>query len=78
MKDKKKKPEVQSGSVFELNPWPSFIQNRLDLWDKYKAQYDAELAAKPDVNIAVTLPDGKVVEAKAWKSSPYDIAKSIR
>lgn len=77
MKEKKKKTEETSG-ISELNPWPEYIQNRLTLWDKFKAQYDEQLASKPEVSIVVTLPDGKSVEAKAWKTSPYDVAKGIR
>lgn len=28
--------------------------------------------------ITVTFPDGKTTDAKAWQSTPYDVAKSIR
>ena len=77
MKEKKKKEDT-SGSVSELNPWPEYIQKRIQLWDKYKAQYVEQLAAKPEVSIVVTLPDGKTVEAQAWRSTPYDVAKGIR
>jgi threonyl-tRNA synthetase len=31
----------------------------------------------PDVPIKVTLPDGKVIDAVAWKTTPMDIAKGI-
>lgn len=47
------------------------------LFDKLKAEYDAEIAAKTPFDIKVTLPDGKEVDAQAWRSSPYDIAKGI-
>ncbi|KAF9407745.1 hypothetical protein HW555_012336 [Spodoptera exigua] len=77
MKEKKKKAEEGSGGVAELNPWPEYIQKRITLWDKFKIQYEEELAKKPDVSIVVTLPDGKTVEAKAWKTTPYDVAKGI-
>lgn len=77
MKEKKKKTEDSSG-VTELNPWPEYIQKRISLWDKYKTEYQEQLAAKPDMSIVVTLPDGKTVEAKAFKTSPYDVAKGIR
>ena len=30
--------------------------------------------AKDPIPIKVTLPDGKVVDGKAWRTSPYDIA----
>ncbi|XP_044265947.1 threonine--tRNA ligase 1, cytoplasmic isoform X1 [Tribolium madens] len=74
---KMKQPSNEKSSVSELKPWPSFIQTRLDLWDKLKAEKDAEIASKPQQAIKVTLPDGKVVEAVAWKTTAYDIAKGI-
>ncbi|KAG6457194.1 hypothetical protein O3G_MSEX010146, partial [Manduca sexta] len=76
MKEKKKKAE-DSGAVSELNPWPEFIKKRITLWDKFKQQHAEELASKPDMSVVVTLPDGKTVEAKAWKTTPYDVAKGI-
>lgn len=79
MKEKKQKAAASpAGGVAELNPWPEYIQKRIDLWDKYKAQYLEELSKKPEVAIAVSLPDGKVVESIAWKTTPYDVAKGIR
>ncbi|XP_019764650.2 threonine--tRNA ligase 1, cytoplasmic isoform X2 [Dendroctonus ponderosae] len=80
MKKEKVKQNVASGDksgVSELKPPPSFIQERLQLWDKLKAQYEADLAAKTPAPIKVTLPDGKVVEATAWKTTVYDVAKGI-
>lgn len=67
----------EKNTVSELKPWPSFIQDRLDLWDKLKAQKEAELASKTPQVICITLPDGKRVEAVAWKTTPYDVAKGI-
>ncbi|XP_025833433.1 threonine--tRNA ligase, cytoplasmic isoform X3 [Agrilus planipennis] len=64
-------------NIKELQPWPSFIQDRLTLWDKLKNQYEAELASKPQTSIKVTLPDGKVVDGTSWKTTAYDIAKGI-
>lgn len=58
-------------------PPPEFIQNRLDLWDKLKIQYLDELNSKPKTEIKVTLPDGKVIPATAWQSTPYDVACGI-
>ena len=53
------------------------FQDRIKLWDKLKAEYDLELAAKEPTPITVTLPDGKTVEGKAWRTSPYEIANGI-
>lgn len=62
----------------ELHPLPNYIEERLVLWNKLKARYDAELSSKPEKSIKVNLPDGKVVEAVAWKTTAYDIARGIR
>lgn len=75
---KEKKQQNANSNLKELNPWPSYIQERLVLWDKLKAKYDEELAKKPEKAIVVTLPDGKKVEATSWKTTPYEIAKGIR
>lgn len=69
---------AEKSTVGELKPWPAFIQDRLALWDKLKVKYDEELASKPDFGIKITLPDGKIVEAVAWKTTAYDVAKGIR
>ena len=34
--------------------------------------------AKERTPIKVTLPDGSIVEGKAWQTTPYDIAVGIR
>lgn len=68
----------EQGALKELNPWPSYIEERLKLWDKLKTAYITELEAKPSTPIKVTLPDGKQVEATAWQTTVYDIAKGIR
>ncbi|XP_039278005.1 threonine--tRNA ligase 1, cytoplasmic isoform X2 [Nilaparvata lugens] len=76
MKEKKKVANPATG-VSEMKPWPSYIQERLSLWDKLKAEYEADLAAKASQPITVTLPDGKEIKGESWKTSPYDIAKGI-
>ncbi|XP_015112477.1 threonine--tRNA ligase, cytoplasmic isoform X2 [Diachasma alloeum] len=77
MKGKEKKTAPEKSAVSELKPWPAYIQDRLDLWDKLKSDYDADVAAKPSAEITVTLPDGKQLPAQSWRSTPYDIAKGI-
>ncbi|XP_060522671.1 threonine--tRNA ligase 1, cytoplasmic isoform X1 [Cylas formicarius] len=83
-KAKMKKEKAKAGSeagdkspAAELKPPPSFIEERLILWNKFKAQYDAEINSKPEGSIKITLPDGKVVEGVAWKTTMYDVAKGI-
>ncbi|KAJ8391696.1 hypothetical protein AAFF_G00086460 [Aldrovandia affinis] len=64
----------------ELNPQPQYIEDRLSLYNKLKEEHDAlmaERAAKDSKPIKVTLPDGKVVDAESWKTTPYLVACGI-
>ncbi|XP_064259508.1 threonine--tRNA ligase 1, cytoplasmic isoform X2 [Passer domesticus] len=68
------------GGRSELNPWPAFINERLEMYNKLKAEHDAllaERAANDSKPIKVTLPDGKQVDAESWKTTPYEIACGI-
>lgn len=47
------------------------------MYDTLRAQYLAEIAAKPKNKITVTLPDGKAIEGLSWESTPYTIACGI-
>lgn len=65
----------------QLSPPPQYIEGRLTLYEKLKAEHDtllAERATKDSQPIKVTLPDGKVVEAESWKTTPYQVACGIR
>ena len=62
----------------QLDPPPAYIQSRIEMFDRLKAKYDAMLAAKESSPIKVTLPDGKEVDGKSWKTTPLEIATSIR
>uniref|UniRef100_A0A8D3E1E2 threonine--tRNA ligase n=1 Tax=Scophthalmus maximus TaxID=52904 RepID=A0A8D3E1E2_SCOMX len=64
----------------QLTPPPQYIDGRLTLYAKLKAEHEAlmaERAAKNSRAIKVTLPDGKVVEAESWKTTPYQVACGI-
>lgn len=63
--------------IKELTPPPSYIEDRIKLYDKLKAQYVEELKAKPRDKIQVTLPDGKIVDGLSWETTPYQIASGI-
>lgn len=58
-------------------PPPSYIQDRIQLWDKLKKAYDDEVAAKSRDTITVTLPDGKALPGTAWETTPYSVAVGI-
>uniref|UniRef100_A0A8C8BVA9 threonine--tRNA ligase n=1 Tax=Otus sunia TaxID=257818 RepID=A0A8C8BVA9_9STRI len=77
---KKMKEAAGDGGRTELNPWPAFINERLEMYNKLKAEHDALLAERAANNskpIKVTLPDGKQVDAESWKTTPYQIACGI-
>ncbi|XP_071339536.1 threonine--tRNA ligase 1, cytoplasmic [Trachinotus anak] len=79
-KKKGKAAAGDSGGRAELSPPPQYIDERLSLYTKLKAEHDAlmaERAAKNSRAIKVTLPDGKVVEAESWKTTPYQVACGI-
>lgn len=73
-----KKGGGEKSNVKELNPPPGFIEERQQLWDKLKADYDREIAGKVQSPIKISLPDGKVVDGYSWKTTAYDVAKGIR
>jgi len=65
----------------QLTPAPEYIDERLTLYTKLKAEHDAlqeERAAENSRAIKVTLPDGKEVDAESWKTTPYQVACGIR
>ncbi|KAM6930489.1 threonine--tRNA ligase 1, cytoplasmic [Xenentodon cancila] len=79
-KKKTKNASVDSSGKSELSPPPQYIEDRLTLYTKLKAEHDAlmaERATKDSKPIKVTLPDGKVVEAESWKTTPYQVACGI-
>ncbi|KAK5909582.1 hypothetical protein CesoFtcFv8_003499 [Champsocephalus esox] len=79
-KKKAKNAAGQSAGRAELTPAPEYIDKRLSLYTKLKAEHDAlmaERAAKDSRAIKVTLPDGKVVDAESWKTTPYQVACGI-
>ena len=82
-KDKKdKKAGGASGDAgdarpLELNPRASFIQDRIDLFDRLKKKYDDDIAKKPREPITITLPDKSIKQGTSWETSPADIAKGI-
>jgi len=72
------KPEDEAVEYpLEMNPPPTFIDERIALFEKLKAECDAQIEAKEKTPIKVTLRDGKVVDGLAWKTTPYEIAASI-
>uniref|UniRef100_A0A8C4HAP1 threonine--tRNA ligase n=1 Tax=Dicentrarchus labrax TaxID=13489 RepID=A0A8C4HAP1_DICLA len=64
----------------QLSPPPQYIDERLTLYTKLKTEHEALMAERATNNsraIKVTLPDGKVVDAESWKTTPYQVACGI-
>ncbi|XP_015913260.1 threonine--tRNA ligase 1, cytoplasmic isoform X2 [Parasteatoda tepidariorum] len=74
--DKASQPKPQK-IISELKPWPQFIEERIQMWDKLYAKYQEELASKTPEDIKITLPDGKVVDGQSWRTTPYQVAQGI-
>ncbi|KAK0713804.1 threonyl-tRNA synthetase [Lasiosphaeria miniovina] len=78
-KKDKKTPDAAAANVgpLELEPPPSFLQDRIDLFDRLFKEQQAELATKPHDDILITMPDGTIKPGKAYETTPADIAKGI-
>uniref|UniRef100_A0A4W4E5V5 threonine--tRNA ligase n=1 Tax=Electrophorus electricus TaxID=8005 RepID=A0A4W4E5V5_ELEEL len=63
----------------QLHPWPSYISQRLELYERLKKESDTLLSkrAAHSLPIRVQLPDGQDVEAQSWISTPYQLACGI-
>ncbi|XP_067161508.1 threonine--tRNA ligase 2, cytoplasmic isoform X2 [Apteryx mantelli] len=64
----------------QLQCEPSFIEDRLKLYEALKKEHDALLAyraANQSKPIKIILTDGKVAEGESWKTTPYQLALGI-
>lgn len=64
----------------QLNPWPSYISERLELYERLKKESEANVAkqAANSKPISIQLPDGRKVEARSWVTTPYQLACGVR
>ncbi|PWW72342.1 threonyl-tRNA synthetase [Tuber magnatum] len=75
-KSKKVVANTTTGPL-ELGPPPEYISHRIQLFEKLKAEYDQEVAARPREDIVISLLDGKTVAGKSWETTPSSIARGI-
>ncbi|GMT34356.1 hypothetical protein PFISCL1PPCAC_25653, partial [Pristionchus fissidentatus] len=61
----------------ELSEWPSFIHDRIAMFDNLMAKYKEDLANKTSEPIKITLPDGKQFDGESWRTTPFQIAEKI-
>lgn len=67
--------------LLQLQCEPSFIEDRLKLYEALKEEHDALLAyraANQSEPIKISLADGKMAEGESWKTTPYQLAVGIR
>ncbi|XP_032128099.1 threonine--tRNA ligase 2, cytoplasmic-like [Sapajus apella] len=81
-KDMKKKKMKESEPGSEVKPQPSFIKERLDLFEILKKDNQLLLAIygkKGDRSnvITVRVANGQTVEGEVWKTTPYQVAAEI-
>ncbi|XP_017374444.1 threonine--tRNA ligase 2, cytoplasmic [Cebus imitator] len=81
-KDMKKKKMKESEPDSEVKHQPSFIKERLDLFEILKKDNQLLLAIygkKGDRSnvITVRVADGQTVEGEVWKTTPYQVAAEI-
>ncbi|KAI9822163.1 MAG: threonyl-tRNA synthetase [Thelocarpon impressellum] len=78
-KDKKKGGggDGDDSRPLELDPQPKYIQHRIEVFDKLKARYDAEIASRPRTGIEITLDNSRIEVGTAWEITPASIARQI-
>lgn len=62
----------------KLDPAPEYISWRQQMWNELKEVNKKWVENQPPQSIQITLPDGKVLEGLSWRTTPYEVAKSIR
>ncbi|XP_039933445.1 threonine--tRNA ligase 1, cytoplasmic-like [Hirundo rustica] len=78
--EKKNENEAVNQHQNKLPCVPSFIEDRLKLYEALKKEHDALLAyraANQSKSIKITLTDGETVEGESWKTTPYQLAVGI-
>ena len=76
-RSKKTEKKPKSNAPLELTPPPAYIDHRIRIFEKLKAEQDHRIAQRPRSNINVTLENGRVEIGQAYVTSPASIARSI-
>nr|XP_034986387.1 threonine--tRNA ligase 2, cytoplasmic [Zootoca vivipara] len=79
-KREKKENQAADGCRSELQQEPSFIKERLKLYEALKKEHDALLdsrASSQSRPIKITLADGRKMEGESWKTTPQQLALRI-
>lgn len=65
------------GGAFTPSANAPFQKERLEVFEKLWKRRQDQIAARPEQEISITLPNGEVKKGVAFKTSPLDIALSI-
>lgn len=76
-KKAKSKPAEGATRELELRPAPTFLAQRLALFDKLWDAQQQAIAQKPRESINITLPDGRVHIGTSWETTPLEIVRGI-
>ncbi|XP_061451034.1 threonine--tRNA ligase 2, cytoplasmic isoform X2 [Rhineura floridana] len=79
-REKKKENLAVDGCRSEQQQEPSFIKDRVKVYEVLKKEYDALLdsrASSQSRPIEITFADGRKIEGESWKTSPHQIALGI-
>lgn len=68
---------TDASDVVARNSLPDYIKVRSSIWNELQLKHAANVKAKENSPIKITLPDNQVQEAVSWQTSPYDIVKRI-
>ncbi|KAF9233915.1 hypothetical protein BU15DRAFT_90186 [Melanogaster broomeanus] len=72
-KDKKDKALAAASQYpLELQPPPAYIDQRIELFEKLRAEIP-----QPREEITITMPDGSERKGTSWETSPMDVAKEV-
>lgn len=78
-KGKKVSAPEDKNTLKKLDPLPSYIDERLEIFNRLKEESDNILRERQRnaVAIKITLPDGKEIDGQSWVTKPIDIAMEI-
>lgn len=71
-------PKREAPSLYPKGePKFTFIDQRIEMFEQLKAEYDAEIAQKERKPIQITLKDGTEKAGTSWETTPAEIATGI-
>jgi threonyl-tRNA synthetase len=75
----KDKKDAAGGDArpLELTPPPDYFATRNAIFDRLKAEQDAEKAKQPREEIKITLGNGSSKDGTSWETTPSQIARDI-